>query len=68
MLDILLDPKVMTFVCFGWWAIGTVLYILITIFKPVSMMGKINWREPRDLIMISSGMAWIAMWCFRTMY
>ena len=67
-MDFLFDPKIMTFVCFWWWGIGTVIYILITVLKPIPMHGKLNWQEPRDLIMISSGLAWIAMWCFRTMY
>lgn len=68
MIDILFDPKVMTFVCFWWWAIGTAASLILTALKPVPITQKINWREPRDLFLVSGGLAWIAMWCFRTMY
>jgi len=68
MFDFLLDPKVMTFVCFGWWVLSMAIYVFMLLLNPVHVTEKINLRLPRDIILLSGALAWITMWCFRTMY
>jgi hypothetical protein len=68
-MDILLDPKIMTFVCFGLWLMCTVSIMVLQVFKPEPVHGKIHpVRNFRHHLLIFGIMVWSAMWCFRTMY
>ena len=67
-MSMILFAKIATFACFGYWAIATTLVMLLQLFKPEPMHGKVNLRKPRDLMLISALLAWVAMWCFRSMY
>jgi hypothetical protein len=58
-------PRWATMICFTWWAIGTITLIFITILSPEEMSGKIDNRNWRHLVLKSTLLAWIGMWCFR---
>ena len=66
-MDLTVFAKVATLFCFWYWAISIILIILLQLFKPEPVYGKINLRSPRDLLLISSILMWLAMWCFSFM-
>lgn len=66
-MDLEIFAKVATFFCFGYWAISIILIILLQLFRPEPVYGKINLRSPRDLLLVSSILMWLTMWCFRFM-
>lgn len=69
MLDFLLDPKVITFLCFGLWLISGVAFTFMAILHwPRTMPDKVDWNHPAYIMGIFNIMVWITMWCFRTMY
>ena len=61
------DPWFMTYLCFALWLAGTTGVVLLGVFKPIPIYGKMNWRNWRHYIMIATMMAWLAMWCFRSL-
>ncbi len=67
-MGVLVFAKFATYVCFMYWALATIGVLLMQIFHPEPVHGKLNLRRPRDLLLVTSIMSWFAMWCFRSTY
>ena len=64
-----MDPKLFVYICFGIWAVGTFLIFALQVYKPIPIQGKFYpVRSARHHLMLVTIMAWLAMWCFRSMY
>lgn len=61
------DPWFMTYLCFALWLAGTMGFFLLQVLKPIPIYGKMEWRNWRHLILPTAIMAWLAMWCFRSL-
>jgi hypothetical protein len=65
-------PYILTMTCFGIWAVCTAAVIAIAAIRP----DIARWGEGRrmkasnffDVLMLTGIGAWLAMWCFRSMY
>ena len=64
--------KVFTFVCFSLWALATMFVLVTVIVKPhLARLGasrRLEASNPFDIAMMIAVGAWLAMWCFRSMY
>lgn len=64
--------KLITFLCFGLWLSSMLGFGFLTIYEAKKrgkcLEGNINLHDPVDLLLVFSGVSWITMWCFRTMY
>ena len=64
--------KLLTFTCFGIWALSTLLIIILAMFRPnIARLGegrRFKASNFFDLALLASVGAWLAMWCFRSMY
>jgi hypothetical protein len=65
-------PKLFTFICFGIWAVASLSTFLIAALKP-ELANIYSGRRMKagnifDLSMMIALGAWLAMWCFRSMY
>lgn len=65
-------PEFCMYFCFTYWAIGTAITIIGGALRPrwVNFYPgrKLNLYHPYDFIMVTTILAWIAMWCFRSLY
>lgn len=62
-------PKLFMYISFGWWAIATAIFLIVSVVFPQKYHErKINLRKPYDMLLVSIGLAWLSMWCFRSMY
>lgn len=64
--------KIFTFVCFSIWVLSAMLVFLIALLKPdiasLNSGRRLSASNFFDVAMLISVGAWLAMWCFRTMY
>lgn len=68
--------KIITFFCFGVWAVGTAVFMLTHVFSNDTAWRTqgMSWREFIisthwfDVVTKTTIFAWLTMWCFRSMY
>jgi hypothetical protein len=66
-------PVLFTYISFGLWAFGTIAIVIIAFCFPELVRksqhsNKLSVYDTFHIILISTILAWIAMWCFRSMY
>ncbi len=68
MLDILLNPRIMVFVCFGLWLVGTMYFLMAPLIRRRMVSRTIDLSDHVWVVGIISVMLWFTMWGFRTIY
>jgi len=64
--------QIFVFICFGLWAVLTLGVLLCAAIRPdIARIGhgrRLSVSNPYDIAMMGAMGAWLAMWCFRSMY
>ena len=60
----------LTFICFGIWALGTAIIFTAATFDKVNFITgkKLDFNNHYHIVLVTTAIAWVSMWCFRTMY